>query len=218
MKNIYIILSIVLVTAFYSCSKDPIISNENQEGISKITHYPTITVNGDQIVALPLNGTFTDAGATAKAGSADIPVVVSGTVNTAAAGTYSISYIATNPDGFSVTGYRTVVVYSTAPDAAAHDLSGSYLRAVTGELAIWEKIAPGVYIITNPGGAAAGESLKVAAINPSGYTFSIPTQHASDGSLSESSGEVYTNSTPASYVMHFLNPTYGTQLRSFVKQ
>ena len=218
MKKRYLFLFIIFAMLIASCTKDKIVDTPDRVGISKVTYYPTLTVNGDLIIALPVNGTFSDAGATAKAGSTDIPVVVSGAVNTAAAGTYSLTYVATNSDGFSVTRYRTVVVYSTDPDAAAHDLSGSYLRAATGELAIWEKIAPGVYIITNPGGAGAGENLKVAAINPSGFIFTIPTQHASDGSISSSSGEVYTNSTPASYVMHFLNPTYGTQLRSFVKQ
>jgi hypothetical protein len=218
MKKGYLFSLISFVAVISSCSKDPIISTADEVGTSKVTYYPSITVNGDRIMAVAQGGAFTDAGAKATAGSADITVDVSGTVNTAVADTYTITYTATNQDGFSVTDYRTVVVYATDPDAAAHDLSGSYLRAATGELAIWTKIAPGVYIIQNPGGAAAGEDLFVAAINHSDFTISIPTQHATDGTVSSSSDEVYTDANPAKYEWKFLNPNYGTQLRTFEKQ
>src|SRR5437868_13360444 len=98
-------------------------------------------------------------------------------------GVYTLTYTATNSDAFSPTATRTVVVYQTAPDAAAHDLSGTYLRPATGVTSTWTKIAPGVYVVQNPGGAAAGTNLIVVAVNPSGFSIKIPEQIASDGTV-----------------------------------
>jgi len=218
MKKRYAFILIAFLAIVSSCEKDPIISTADRVGISKVTYYPILTLTGDRIMVVEQGGTFTDPGATAKAGTADVPVVATGSVNTSVADTYTITYTATNQDGFSVTAYRTIVVYDTDAGAAAQDLSGSYLRAATGELSTWTKIAPGVYTVLNPGGAAAGENLLVVAVNPTGFTIAVQSQYASDGTLSVTSGEVYRNSIPASYDWHFLNPGYGTQLRTFVKQ
>ncbi|MBA2250204.1 MAG: DUF5011 domain-containing protein [Chitinophagaceae bacterium] len=218
MKKTYALIFAGILTMIMSCSKDPIISTNDQVGISKITYYPTITVTGNSIVAVANGSVFTDPGVKASAGSADVPVVTTPTLNTNTDGVYTLTYTATNKDGFSSTATRTVVVYTTAADAAAHDLSGSYLRAATGVSAIWTKIALGVYVVQNPGGAVSGTSLTVVAINPSGYTISIPSQRASDGNVSQSTSESYINLSPAIYKWIFLNPTYGTGLRTFVKQ
>ena len=154
-------------------------------GISKVTYYPNITLTGDPIIAVANGTAFTDPGVKATAGTTDVPVVTTGTVNTASDGVYTLTYTATNADGFSSNASRTVVVYTTAPDAAANDLSGTYLRAATGETSTWTKIAPGVYTVQNPAGATVGENLIVVAINPFGFTISIPEQQASDGTYHE---------------------------------
>jgi hypothetical protein len=99
-----------------------------------------------------------------------------------------------------------------------NDLSGNYLRAVTGVTAIWTKLAPGVYLITNPGGAASGTGLKVIAFNPTGFTVTIPSQTSSDANISGALNFTYTNGNPPSYTLVFLNPGYGTGVRTFVKQ
>ncbi|MEO8763068.1 MAG: hypothetical protein ABI416_02225, partial [Ginsengibacter sp.] len=58
----------------------------------------------------------------------------------------------------------------------------------------------------------------VVAINPTGYTISVPDQTASDGSESSSSNETYTNTDPPAFSWVFNNPSYATNVRSFVKQ
>jgi hypothetical protein len=218
MKKGYVFKLIAFLAIISSCSKDPIISTADRVGISKVTYYPIITLTGNSIIAIANGTAFTDPGVKATAGTSDVPVITSGTVDTNTDGVYTLTYSSTNKDGFSSTAARTVVVYTTDAGAEANDLSGSYLRAATGELAIWTKIAPGVYTVQNPGGATVGRSLVVVAINPTGLTILIPEQKASDGSLSSSSNESYTNSNPPAYTWKFLNPGYGTGLRTFVKQ
>jgi hypothetical protein len=201
-----------------SCNKEPDFNYPpGTVGISRITVFPTLTLKGSNIIVVPKGGTFTDPGVTAKEGATDIQYTTSGTVNVNTPGVYQITYTAFNKDNFSATARRTVVVYSTDASAAANDLSGKYLRAATGQLATWTKLAPGVYYIDNPGGAA-GVNLQVIAFNPTGFTVFIPTQISSDGNTSSSSNFNYVNGNPPSYTLVFLNPGYGTGVRSFVKQ
>jgi hypothetical protein len=186
-------------------------------GISKITNFPVLTMNGSKYITVPVGGTYTEPGATAKEGENDLTVTVDGAVDVSTPGVYDISYSAVNKDGFSALVRRFVAVYETDPEAAGHDLSGNYLRAVTGITNTWEKIAPGVYLVDNPGGAA-GVNLQVILFNPTGYVIEIPEQVSSDGSITASNTESYDPGPPATYSMAIENPTYGTQVRFFEKQ
>ena len=219
MKNKYVFLLITFVAMIVSCSKDTIINTHDRVGISKVTYYPIITLTGDLIIPIPNGGTYTEPGAKAEAGGAEVPVTTTGSVDTNTDGVYRITYSATNSDGFSASASRTVVVYTTDASASSHDLSGTYVRGATGESCIWTKIAPGVYTVANPGGASVGRNLIVVLINPTGYTITVPDQIASDGSESSTSDEMYNyNSTPVNYAWRFFNPIYGTGVRTFVKQ
>jgi len=217
MKRKYVFLLIAFVTMAVSCSKDKIINTHDRVGISKVTYYPILTLTGNSIIAIPNGTAYTDPGVKAEAAGADVPVTTSGTVDANTDGVYTLTYSAVNSDGYSATATRTVVVYTTAPDAAVNDLSGNYARTLNGSIATWTKIAPGVYTVFNPGGAP-GTNLTVVAINPSGFNISIPEQIASDGSPTSSTNESYTNSNPATYSWKIVNPTYGSALRTFIKQ
>ena len=190
---------------------------EGTVGISKITNFPILTVNGEEYMAVPVGGTYTEPGVTAKEGESDLTVTTSGSVNTATVGVYTLTYSAVNKDGFSASAKRFVAVYSTDASAASHDLSGSYLRAATGVTNTWEKLAPGVYKVDNPGGAA-GVNLVVFLFNPTGFIIDIPSQVSNDGNTTSSTDEVYNDTVPASYSMKIVNPGYGPALRTFVKQ
>lgn len=216
MKNIHYLLYIVLLIMISACNKDNIVETDEQLGISKITYYPTFTMNGERYVVLKPGDTFTDPGATAKEGTTDIPVTTTGTVDTSIPGVYTITYSAVNKDGFSSSVMRTVVVATIEASAAAHDLSGEYARTSNGQIATWTKIAPGVYTVFNPGGAE-GANLTVVTINAAGYEIDIPEQIASDGSPTSSTDETY-NPTTATYSWIIINPGYGAAPRTFVKQ
>ena len=78
---------------------------------------PVITVTGDNPATVELGATYTDAGATATDLSGVITVTSTGTVNTSAVGSYTITYSALDASGNAATQVtRTVnVVDTTAP-------------------------------------------------------------------------------------------------------
>lgn len=219
MKFKKILLIFLIIGILFSCNKkDNFNYPEGTVGISKITYFPVLTKEGTDYMVIAVGGTYTEPGVTAKEGSADLTVTTSGTVDTNTPGIYTLNYSAVNKDGFSASERRTVVVYSTDATAAANDLSGNYVRTSNGVSAIWTKLAPGVYLIANPGGAASGTDLQVIAFNSTGYTVEIPSQISSDGNTSSSTNFTYTNGNPSSYSLVFNNPGYGTGVRTFVKQ
>jgi len=77
---------------------------------------PVITLNGNALVGVALNGTYNDAGATATDNvDSSVTVNFSGTVDAATVGTYTITYSATDVAGnAAATKTRTVIVYDPA--------------------------------------------------------------------------------------------------------
>jgi hypothetical protein len=77
---------------------------------------PVITLNGNALVGVALNGTYNDAGATATDNvDSSVTVNSSGMVDTATVGTYTITYSATDVAGnAAATKTRTVIVYDPA--------------------------------------------------------------------------------------------------------
>lgn len=214
MKRYLNIIAIgMLVMTFLSCKDDSFNYPEGMVGISKVTVYPILTMNGDQYIFVAKGATYTEPGVTAKVGDAQIDVKTDGQVNTAAAAVYTLTYSAANSDGFSASQSRYVVVYDTKADAVGNDYSGSYKRAGFATFAVWAKVAPGVYFITNPGGAV-GNTDKVVAINPTGSTIQIPPQGSPMGAFSSTVGTM----NGGSYSWALSNAGYGSQVRSFSKQ
>lgn len=78
---------------------------------------PVITLNGSAAVSIAQGSTFTDPGATAtddRDGNLSSKIVVSGSVNTGTAGTYTLSYNVRDAAGnFATTLARTVTVTTT---------------------------------------------------------------------------------------------------------
>ena len=73
---------------------------------------PVITLNGESSMTITEGDSFTDPGATTDDGE---QVITQGTVNTATAGTYTITYTATDAAGNTATATREVVVEPTPP-------------------------------------------------------------------------------------------------------
>jgi hypothetical protein len=212
----FLIISFFMISS--SCKKDDFNYPEGYVGSSKITVYPTLTLKGDPYMAVVNGGTFTDPGVIAKEGTTDLPVKVTGQVNSSVPGVYTLTYSAVNKDGFSASINRTVVIATVDATAAANDFSGNYARTSNGSVAVWTKIAPGVYTVFNPGGAP-GTNLTVVVVNSQGDQIRIPNQVASDGSQTSSKSETYNKSAnPPQYSWVIVNPGYGTGLRTFIKQ
>lgn len=222
MKNL-IIFSLFAMIFLAACNEKDIIDNADQVGISKVTYYANLALKGNGYMAVAKGSAFTDPGVTATAAGATLPFTVSGTVNANTVGVYVLTYTAVNKDGFPASIQRWVAVYSTDATATANDFSGNYARTSNGVIATWTKLAPGVYKVFNPGGAA-GTNITLIAFNPSGTTINVPSQTANDGSVfkcTDNAGAAninYITGPPASYAWKVINPGYGTSLRTFIKQ
>lgn len=217
MKKYIAILGLgMLGLTFSSCEKEPSFNYpDGTVGISKITEYPTLTLKGSASILLTKGTAYSEPGVTALEGTTALTPVITGTVDVNTPGVYTVTYSATNKDGFPASIVRKVVVYDTKADAVANDFSGTYARNTNGLLAVWTKIAPGVYSVVNPGGADS--DLTVFVFNSTGSSISIPSQLASDGTLTSSSTESY-DKVAGRYSWIIINAGYGGALRTFVKQ
>ena len=107
-KNVFYILLLLLTftMTFTSCDDD------SSAGVTSITYYPVLTLNGDATLYVDKGSTFVDPGCAGEMNGEDISssVVTSGTVNTAKSGVYTLTYSASNKDGFSASVSRRVIV------------------------------------------------------------------------------------------------------------
>ncbi len=217
MKIKYLIAIVFAITAFAACTKDDNFNYpEGTVGISKIIYFPSVTINGDRLIILKEGDTYTDPGVVATLNGAPVDVTTTGTVNTAVPGVYDLAYTAANEQGYTATDWRTVVVIGN--DVSANDLSGTYLRPLTGITSTWTKISDGVYSVENPGGSS-GVGMTVIAVNYTDDQIKIPHQISPDFGEVSSQDESYDGSVdPATYSWVFIAGGYGTSLRTFTKQ
>ncbi len=130
MKKIALTLLLFTGALFVSCEED------TTAGVSRVTNYPLITVLGDEVIFVPQGTPFNDPGAIATEGGVEIPFVVTAegtyrggtTLDTNVADEYKVRYTATNADGFSISGVRTVIVYKTGN--LVDSIEGVYVSTV----------------------------------------------------------------------------------------
>ena len=159
---------------------------------------PVITIQGDNPVTVELGSSYTDAGATAfDAFHGNTSVTSSGTVDTSAVGSYTITYTATDLDNNTATSTRVVnVVDTTAPvitllgdnpataelgeaytdaGATASDLSGTVTVTTSGTV---DTNTLGSYTLTYTSSDASGNTttetrnVNVVDSNPPVFTSS----------------------------------------------
>ena len=127
MKYLYIVLFVITGT-LVSCVED------DTNGVSRITDYPIITVNGPTEIFVTQGSSYKDAGAVSKEGGAEIETttkITSGdnfgldfSVN--APDKYVVTYSAVNKDGFAGSALKTVWVVPTKGDLV-NSIEGLYL-------------------------------------------------------------------------------------------
>lgn len=175
MRIIKFLLILAAVIPFASCEKTEKPDNtDNQVGISKVTFFPVFTVKGDKYMSLVKGTAYTEPGVTATEAGANIPVTITGTVNTNTAGVYDITYTATNKDGFSKSVSRTVAVLPVAEQAGV-DISGKY--ANTGSfnyVATITKLAPGLYQADNVWGGSSQAVIAAYITTTDGQNLTLP--------------------------------------------
>ncbi len=216
MKKLYIlILSIVFI--LNSCKKDP-------DVVSKVVEvtYPTINVNGSEIIHLPINGTYTELGATLiddVSGAQSQIQPISNEIDVTTQGMYKVTYEAANANGFKTQAVRNVLVLDYTPPAGLDpnfDISGNYLRAVTGVIAKLVKLDNGLYVSDHIGGTSA---IAAYIVTPDTMSIDLPVQVVY-GELLEGINETFNNSNPAATTFSYkiVAESFGTSTRTFVKQ
>jgi hypothetical protein len=170
-----------------SCKKDPV-NTEDRVGGSRVTRFPTFTLNGTAYQSIVVGTTFTDPGATAKEGDTPLTVTTSGTVDATAVGVYTITYSATNKDGFPGTATRTVAVLPE-PEVAGVDISGKYQNVGTfNYTAVMQKLAPGFYITDNVWGGTSAAVIASYVITTDGANIILPLSELSPYGRVEGNG------------------------------
>lgn len=96
---------LALAVGFTSCEK-------KSEGLTKITYYAQIVLEGDEYMVVAKGSEFVDPGFTATMNGQDVSnrVEVKSNVDTSTSGIYSVVYSIVNDDGFPANASRTVVV------------------------------------------------------------------------------------------------------------
>lgn len=104
-KNILLILAAALTLSVVSCTKTSL-------GVTRITYYPTIELQGDDPYVISKGGSYTEPGFTAMLNGEDISsqVEIASNVKTDQVGIYKVQYSCVNSDGISASASRTVIV------------------------------------------------------------------------------------------------------------
>lgn len=104
-KNLILLLSAALLVMATGCEK-------TSKGLTRITYYPIITLQGDNPFVVQLGGSYSEPGYSATLNGEDYTsnVQISSNVDSSVPGIYSVSYSATNPDGCSYSATRDVYV------------------------------------------------------------------------------------------------------------
>ncbi len=206
--NKFLLIGILPMLVITSCEKD----TEHVSKEVKVS-FPTITLNGDEVVKLAIGASYTDAGAKLKddiSGAISDIQPTSSNVNTAQAGLYVVNYSAANANGFESSEARIVAVTNVT---GSPDKSGTYLRAATGVNCIITKVADGLYKVQNPGGAAVGANTIVYFVETAPGVFICPTQPTDAGPFAV----IEINFTAGGATWRVQNAGYGTGVRTFTK-
>lgn len=120
MKKLLYILCVSLSFMLVACDK-------SSEDPSFITYYADFTMEGDEVLTLPLGTEYVEPGVTATEKGVDVTskIVTIGVdkINKDEVGVYTVTYSVANKDGYPSSIERTVVMYDPAITA---DISGEY--------------------------------------------------------------------------------------------
>lgn len=213
-RNKTILLATALLgLALGGCEKD------DTDNVSKVFTVPTITLNGEKAVSIPVGSTYTDPGAkyVGETGEQADLQATSSNVNTAQPGLYVVHYEKTSASGIYETFEERVVVVTSVNNPI--DYSGTYLRTATGINAFVSKVDNGLYLVQNPGGAGVGANTTIYFGEIAPNTFIAPTQVTQEGEMEVTDiNFTLSDNSPTGATWRVLNVGYGTGLRTFVKQ
>lgn len=211
MKEVkFLIIAFISIVLVSGCKK----STENVTTKVVEPHYPTIALNGQDIILVSLSGNYAEAGAVGKddqTGDTTNLDPISNDVDLKTAGLYTVQYLTKNSDGYETSATRYIAVTSVVDPV---DYSGTYLRAATGVNIIITKVDNGVYKVQNPGGAGSGTGIIVYFVETEPGVFVCPAQPTIAGSFAV----INITITAEGASWNVVNSGYGAALRRFEKQ
>jgi Domain of unknown function (DUF5011) len=206
-KIFYFLIAIVAI----SCSET------TTDDVSKVTNYPLMTLNGERTMILNQGDTYTEPGALATEGGEEIPVTITGTVNTSIPDVYFLTYSAVNVDGFSTSLTRAVVVLSTTPSTI--NLEGTFLRNGVNQNVV-TRISDREYLCDNATGYITGDenNLTLTFYNIDDEKIYAPYQEdaSSTGIDAESNVGTIADQDNWSWVI-YASGFFGTATRVFIR-
>ena len=142
-KNLIFLLSAALMVLATGCEK-------TSKGLTRITYYPVITLQGDNPYVVQLGENYSEPGFTASLNGEDFTsnVQISSNVDSSVPGIYSVTYSATNPDGCSYSTTRDVYVLNPGGIANVY-LSHCWMgtRDYTDLPIVISPVSDGVYFL-----------------------------------------------------------------------
>jgi hypothetical protein len=129
--------------------------DKKSEGLSRVTYYPSITLDGDSYMVWEKGEAFVEPGYHSELNGEDVTsqVTISGTVDVNKSGIYNLTYTTCkNEDGFDASASRTVVVLDSSSP-----IEGFYMNQAT----------------SNRNGTAYGKNYEVLVIDNGDGTVSF---------------------------------------------
>ena len=172
---------LLTIGGLFSCKKDNFNYTKGTVGSSKITYFATFKLGGNPYVSIVQGDTYVDSGATATQNGTALTVAISGTVDASTVGIYTLTYSATNSDGFPASVSRTVAVLPSA-ELPGVDVSGTYYYVNTGaNNSTVTKLAPGFYSTSNCWSSATTIPCQFLCVD--GQNITMPNQSTPYGEL-----------------------------------
>ena len=144
-KSIFIVMLLAVSMFFVGCKKE-------SKGLTRVTYYPVITLEGDNVVVIERGEEYVEPGFTCTMGEDDVTdqVTVSGEVDSNECGFYTITYTSpNNADGFGASTSRTVVVHVSDPlEGSTFAVVAPSLRNYNGNEVAYDKGDGAVYTST----------------------------------------------------------------------
>ncbi len=192
---------------------------KKENDVSKVVDiaYPAIELKGDKYVSLHTGESYSDPGAhvsdPTNGSSADIMADYSSLdVNTP--GLYYMQYSYTNSYGYTSNAGRYIAVTDYAD---AVDLSGSYERTANGVVVNLERVARGLYMTDDMGGAGLNDAGYFAVLDDSTIDFGPQLSESLGTEIYGVNGALQIGPDDTSYTYALRAPGYGTAQRVFVK-
>ena len=115
MKKYISLIVVALAVIFAGCKK-------TSQGVTRITYYPTITLEGSLYMTMNVGGAYTEPGFTAVMNGEDISkdVTVTNNIDATTPGLYQVNYSFVNPDGIAANKVRYVIVVPAGDNIGGH--------------------------------------------------------------------------------------------------